>query len=104
MRGLTTTVPDVLTERNLRRNCKLHQRVADFRQYLKANLRVSKLKNCWRQKWGAGVAARLALCPMHDDAELGADPRRNNDPFKADDPAGFKTPSGSHMRRCNRAI
>ena len=83
---------------------KLHQRVAAFRQYLKANsvsvedeeLLAAKMMGRWRS------GAPLALCPFHDDAELGADPRRNNDfLFEADDPAGFKTPGGSHIRRCN---
>ena len=83
---------------------KLHQRVAAFRQYLKANstsvedeeLLAAKMMGRWRS------GAPLALCPFHDDPELGADPRRNNDfLFEADDPAGFKTPGGSHIRRCN---
>ena len=83
---------------------KLHQRVAAFRQYLKANstsaadeeLLAAKMMGRWRS------GAPLALCPFHDDAELGADPRRNNDfLFEADDTAGFKTPGGSHIRRCN---
>jgi len=83
---------------------KLHQRVAVFRQYLKANslnvdeeeLLAAKMMGRWRS------GAPLALCPFHDNAELGADPRRNNDfLFNADDPAGFKTPGGSHIRRCN---
>ena len=83
---------------------KLHQRVAAFRQYLKANsvsaedeeLLAAKMMGRWRS------GAPLALCPFHDDAELGADPRHNNDfLFEADDPAGFKTPGGSHIRRCN---
>ena len=83
---------------------KLHQRVAAFRQYLKANsskveeeeLLAAKMMGRWRS------GAPLALCPFHDNAELGADPRRNNDfLFEADDPAGFKTPGGSHIRRCN---
>lgn len=83
---------------------KLHQRVAAFRQYLKANsasaedeeLLAAKMMGRWRS------GAPLALCPFHDDAELGADPRRNNDfLFQADDPGGFKTPGGSHIRRCN---
>ena len=73
---------------------KLHQRVAAFRQYLKGNstsvadeeLLAAKMMGRWRS------GAPLALCPLHDDAELGADPRRNN---------GFKTPGGSHIRRCN---
>ncbi|HET9713957.1 MAG TPA: Dyp-type peroxidase [Pyrinomonadaceae bacterium] len=83
---------------------KLHQRVAAFRQYLKANslnieeeeLLAAKMMGRWRS------GAPLALCPFHDNAELGADPRRNNDfLFETDDPAGFKTPGGSHIRRCN---
>jgi Dyp-type peroxidase family len=83
---------------------KLHQRVAAFRQYLKANstsaedeeLLAAKMMGRWRS------GAPLALCPFHDDPELGADPRRNNDfLFQADDPAGFTTPGGSHIRRCN---
>ena len=83
---------------------KLHQRVAAFRQYLKANstsvadeeLLAAKMMGRWRS------GAPLALCPFHDDPELGADPKRNNDfLFEADDPMGFKTPGGSHIRRCN---
>jgi len=83
---------------------KLHQRVAAFRQYLKTNSSnvddeeslAAKMMGRWRS------GAPLALCPFHDNAELGADPRRNNDfLFEADDPAGFKTPGGSHIRRCN---
>jgi len=83
---------------------KLHQRVADFRRYLKSNstssedeeLLAAKLMGRWRS------GAPLALCPLHDDPQLGADPRRNNDfLFEADDPAGFKTPGGSHIRRTN---
>ena len=83
---------------------KLHQRVAAFRQYLKTNsasvedeeLLAAKMMGRWRS------GAPLALCPFHDDPELGADSRRNNNfLFEADDPAGFKTPGGSHIRRCN---
>ena len=51
-------------------------------------------------RWRSG--APLALCPIHDDPELGADPRRNNDfLYEEDDPTGFKTPGGSHIRRTN---
>ena len=51
-------------------------------------------------RWRSG--APLALCPFHDDPELGADPRRRNDfLYREDDPAGFKTPGGSHIRRAN---
>lgn len=83
---------------------KLHQRVAAFRQYLKANstgladeeLLAAKMMGRWRS------GAPLALCPFHDDPELGGDARRNNDfLFEADDPTGLKTPGGSHIRRCN---
>jgi Dyp-type peroxidase family len=83
---------------------KLHQRVAAFRQYLKENsttpedeeLLAAKMMGRWRS------GAPLALCPLHDDPELGSDPRRNNDfLYRDDDPAGFKTPGGSHIRRTN---
>jgi Dyp-type peroxidase family len=83
---------------------KLHQRVAAFRQYLKANssggegeeLLAAKMMGRWRS------GAPLALCPLHDDPELGADPRRNNAfLFKEDDAIGYQTPRGSHIRRMN---
>lgn len=83
---------------------KLHQRVAAFRQYLKANsispkdeeLLAAKMMGRWRS------GAPLALCALHDDPELGADPRRSNDfLYREDDPTGFKTPGGSHIRRTN---
>jgi deferrochelatase/peroxidase EfeB len=39
---------------------------------------------------------------MHDNPELGADSTRNNDfSFKEDDPIGYRTPAGSHVRRMN---
>lgn len=81
---------------------KLHQRVAAFRQFLKANstgpedeeLLAAKIMGRWRS------GAPLALCPFQDNAELGADRQRNNDfLYSEDDPAGFKTPGGSHIRR-----
>jgi Dyp-type peroxidase family len=83
---------------------KLHQRVAEFRRYLKSQsdgpeaeeLMAAKMMGRWRS------GAPLALCPFHDDPALGADPHRNNDfLFRADDPIGFKTPCGSHIRRTN---
>jgi Dyp-type peroxidase family len=83
---------------------KLHQRVAAFRQYLKSNsaspddeeLLAAKMMGRWRS------GAPLALCPFHDNPELGADAGRNNDfLYGEDDPAGFKTPGGSHIRRTN---
>jgi Dyp-type peroxidase family len=83
---------------------KLYQRVAAFRQYLKANasrpeeqeLLAAKMMGRWRS------GAPLALCPLHDDPRLGADPQRNNEFFYADDDStGYKTPAGSHIRRTN---
>lgn len=83
---------------------KLHQDVAAFRRYLRDNakgaddeeLLAAKMLGRWRS------GAPLALCPLHDDPALGADPARNNAfLFKADDATGYKTPPGSHVRRCN---
>ncbi|MFG3441521.1 Dyp-type peroxidase [Nonomuraea sp. NPDC047897] len=83
---------------------KLHQRVALFRRYLRDNatgpededLLSAKIMGRWRS------GAPLALCPLHDDPDLGADPARNNTfLYEQDDPAGFATPGGSHVRRCN---
>ena len=83
---------------------KLHQRVADFRRFLKTNsnssdeeeLLAAKMMGRWRS------GAPLALCPFHDDPELGADAHRNNAfMFEEDDKAGLKTPGGSHIRRTN---
>lgn len=83
---------------------KLHQRVAAFRQFLKANssspegeeLLAAKMMGRWRS------GAPLAICPMRDDPELGANPRRNNAfLYKEDDPIGYDTPAGSHIRRTN---
>jgi Dyp-type peroxidase family len=82
---------------------KLHQRVAAFRQYLKANSSSPEAEEVVAAKmmgrWRSG--APLALCPVHDDPELGAGPRRNDFQFKGDDPIGYKTPCGSHIRRMN---
>jgi Dyp-type peroxidase family len=103
--GTQKTVPEILGRNGayvvFR---KLHQRVAEFRKYLRTNsksieeeeLLAAKMMGRWRS------GAPLALCPFHDDPELGADARRNNDfLFEADDPGGFKTPAGSHIRRTN---
>jgi Dyp-type peroxidase family len=83
---------------------KLHQRVAEFRRYLKSNakdaadeeLLAAKMMGRWRS------GAPLALCPMHDDAALGADDSRNNAfLYRQDDALGYCTPPGSHARRCH---
>ena len=105
MGGIQKTVPEILGRNGtyvvFR---KLHQRVAEFRKYVKDNsngpddeeLTAAKMMGRWRS------GAPLALCPFHDDPELGADPRRNNDfLFEEDDPGGLNTPGGSHIRRTN---
>ena len=83
---------------------KLHQRVAAFRKYLMTHSRdaadeellAAKMMGRWRS------GAPLALCPVQDDPALGADSTRNNAfMYEADDPAGLKTPGGSHIRRTN---
>lgn len=83
---------------------KLHQRVAAFRRYLRDNakdpadeeLLAAKMMGRWRS------GAPLALCPLHDDPAVGEDDSRNNAfQYGTDDPIGYKTPPGSHARRCN---
>ena len=83
---------------------KLHQRVAAFRQYLRAQsssaqeeeLLAAKIVGRWRS------GAPLALSPERDDPVLGADPSRNNDFLYHDgDPRGLQCPVGSHIRRAN---
>ena len=105
MRGMQQTTPEVLGRNGtyvvFR---KLHQRVTDFRRFLKTSsnssdeeeLLAAKMMGRWRS------GAPLALCPFHDDPQLGADPKRNNAfMFEDDDKAGLKTPGGSHIRRSN---
>src|SRR6516165_8927710 len=51
-------------------------------------------------RWQSG--APLALSPLRDDPELGADRRRNNDFLYAGaDSIGYNTPIGSPIRRTN---
>jgi deferrochelatase/peroxidase EfeB len=51
-------------------------------------------------RWRSG--APLALCPLHDNEELGRTSTLNNTfLFKDDDAIGYKTPCGSHIRRMN---
>lgn len=82
---------------------KLQQRVAEFRRYLKESARSQEEEELLAAKmmgrWRSG--APLAICPHRDDPELGADSRHNNDFVFADDPIGYKTPPGSHIRRVN---
>lgn len=83
---------------------KLHQDVAGFRRFLRANaantgdeeLLAAKFVGRWRS------GAPLSLSPDRDDPALGADPARNNDfLYQEDDPRGLKCPIGSHIRRMN---
>ena len=83
---------------------KLHQDVAAFRRYLRASASgpadeehlAAKMMGRWRS------GAPLALCPLHDDPDLGADASRNNAfGYRDDDAIGYKTPAGSHVRRAN---
>jgi Dyp-type peroxidase family len=83
---------------------KLHQNVAAFRQFLKTNSSSPEAEDLLGAKmigrWQSG--APLSKCPIHDDPELGADQKRNNDfLFEEDDAKGIKTPPGSHIRRMN---
>ncbi len=80
---------------------KLHTRVAAYRQYLR-----SKASNRDEEKrLGAKIVGRwqsgapLAVCPDHDEPELGSDPQRNNRFLYAEDPGGFRCPAGAHARR-----
>jgi len=105
MGGVQKTTPEILGHNGtyvvFR---KLHQRVADFRRFLKTSsnsadeeeMLAAKMMGRWRS------GAPLAMCPFHDDPELGADSKRNNAfMFEKDDKAGLKTPGGSHIRRTN---
>ncbi|MGW2643336.1 Dyp-type peroxidase [Streptomyces sp. NPDC001393] len=83
---------------------KLHQDVAAFRRYLRDNsagagdeeLIAAKIMGRWRS------GAPLALASEHDDPTLGSDPhRRNTFLYEQDDPMGFTTPGGCHIRRAN---
>ena len=82
---------------------KLHQRVAEFRRYVRDNARTTDEEELLAAKimgrWRSG--APLALAPDRDDPSLGADRSRDNAFRYADDPVGFKTPPGSHIRRSN---
>ncbi|MCX4733693.1 Dyp-type peroxidase [Streptomyces sp. NBC_01363] len=103
--GLQTPQPEVLGRNGSYAVFrKLYQDVAAFRRYLRDNaaspedeeLLAAKIMGRWRS------GAPLALSPQHDDAALGADGhRRNTFLYERDDPAGFITPGGCHIRRAN---
>jgi Dyp-type peroxidase family len=83
---------------------KLYQDVAAFRRYLAAHSTSAadeeRLAAKMVGRWRSG--APLARAPDRDDPDLAADPERNNDfLYYDDDPKGFKTPPGAHIRRVN---
>ena len=82
---------------------KLHTRVAAYRQYLREKAASREDEALLGAKmvgrWQSG--APLALTPVEDDPDLGADSQRNNDFAYGDDLRGFKCPAGSHARRAN---
>jgi Dyp-type peroxidase family len=82
---------------------KLGTHVAAYRQYLRAKAASREEEALLGAKivgrWPSG--APLELCPERDDAELGADPGRNNAFVYGDDLRGFKCPAGAHARRAN---
>jgi Dyp-type peroxidase family len=82
---------------------KLHTRVAAYRRYLRdraADRREEALLGAKMVgRWPSG--APLVLAPGHDDPELGADPKRNNDFRYGDDLRGLRCPAGAHARRAN---
>ncbi|MDH2425618.1 peroxidase [Sphaerisporangium sp. TRM90804] len=103
--GVQTPLPEVLGRNGTYMVFrKLHQRVAAFRRFLRDNstgpedeeLLAAKIMGRWRS------GAPLALTPLHDAPGLGADPDRNNTfLYERDDPAGYTTPGGCHIRRGN---
>jgi Dyp-type peroxidase family len=83
---------------------KLHQDVARFRRYLRAQassaadeeLLAAKIVGRWRS------GAPLALTPEHDDPALAADVNRRNDfMYYESDSKGLRCPLGAHIRRMN---
>ena len=101
---LPMPTPDVLGRNGTFAGLRKYQsRVGTFNRFLREHagteqdreLLAAKLVGRWRS------GAPLTLAPDHDDPELGADPRRNNDFSYAADPDGRQVPLGAHMRRMN---
>jgi len=84
---------------------KLEQDVRTFREFLeKAAGGNAALADYYGAKfvgrWKSG--APLTIAPHEDDPELGKDPLRNNNfDYLNEDPDGYGTPIGSHIRRSN---
>ena len=96
--------PDVLGRNGTYAGLRKYQsRVGTFNRFLREHagteqdreMLAAKLVGRWRS------GAPLTVAPAHDDPDLGADPRRNNDFTYAADPDGRQVPLGSHMRRMN---
>jgi Dyp-type peroxidase family len=101
---LPAPAPDVLGRNGTFVGLRKYQsRVGTFNRFLRAHagtdeereLLAAKLVGRWRS------GAPLTLAPTHDNPELGADARRNNNFTYAGDPDGRQVPLGSHMRRMN---
>jgi Dyp-type peroxidase family len=96
--------PDVLGRNGTFAGLRKYQsRVGTFNRLLREHAQTEQERELLAAKlvgrWRSG--APLTLAPAHDDPELGADPRRNNDFTYAADPDGQQVPLGSHMRRMN---
>ncbi|MFG2885178.1 Dyp-type peroxidase [Streptomyces sp. NPDC048297] len=82
---------------------KLHQRVAEFRRYVRdrATDRDSPERLAAKMvgRWSSG--APLELAPDADDPVLGADPERRDAFGYGTDHRGLRCPAGSHIRRSN---
>jgi Dyp-type peroxidase family len=82
---------------------KYQTRVATFNRFLAEHAQTEEERELLAAKlvgrWRSG--APLTLAPKQDDAELGADPLRNNDFSYGGDPDGRQVPLGAHMRRMN---
>lgn len=82
---------------------KYQSRVGAFNDYLRSQAGdeagqdqlAAKMVGRWRS------GAPLTLAPDEDDADLGADPARNNDFDFSKDPRGLMCPHAAHMRRLN---
>ena len=83
---------------------KLHQRVAAFRQYLKENARSAGRRGAAGGEDDGALAQRRAAgaVPLRTTTRSWAPTgSATTTSCIADDPTGYKTPPGSHIRRAN---
>lgn len=84
---------------------KLHQDVAGFRRFLRDRSQAMKedpefIAAKMAGRWRSGCP--LALSPKQDDLSIVKDPQRvNNFQYATEDPKGYLTPLGCHIRRVN---